>query len=72
MNTTSTYRVRTGHGTVHLMSATRSFQFYGRTRTNDPAYASGKAECGALTSAAASLTTDSITCTKCSALVGRV
>lgn len=66
MNTTqSTFQVRTAHGTIHRMNATRSFQFYGRTRTNNPDQVCGKADCGALTSAAAKITTEAVTCPKC-------
>ena len=68
MENGSTYNVRTAHGTVHRMTTGRTFKQYGSTRTNrGPVSPCGKADCGALTSAAAKVTSEPVDCPKCEA-----
>jgi hypothetical protein len=66
--TASAYNVRTAAGTVHRMTTGRTFRQYGATRTNrGPSSPCGKADCGALTSAAAAVTDQAVNCPKCGA-----
>ena len=60
-----TYNVRTAHGTVHQMTAGRTFTMRGSARVNKPEVVNGKADCGALTSSAASHTTEAVNCKSC-------
>lgn len=59
------YNVRTGSGTVHTFTAGRARTVRGVRTVNRPDSPVGKADCGAITSAAATLTDEPATCPKC-------
>lgn len=63
--TPATYNVRTGHGTVHRMTDGRTYRLHGGGCTNRLGQGAGKADCGTLTSAAATPTDQDVTCPKC-------
>ena len=57
--------VKTAHGVVHSATIGRTYKLYGMPQVNRERVAAGKADCGALTSTAAKVTTDPVTCSKC-------
>ena len=59
------YRLVTGAGIVHSMTAGRTYRLHGVEVTNKPEFVTGKADCGALTSSAARHTESDVTCEKC-------
>lgn len=59
------YRVKTAHGTVHKMTDGRKFTNAGIKVTNSRTDVRGKADCGSLTSSAATSTSDPVNCAKC-------
>lgn len=59
--------VRTGSGTIHALTIGRTYVLYGRPETNVAGSVMGAADCGARTSAAATITDDPVTCAKCAA-----
>jgi hypothetical protein len=65
-NTENIFTVRTAHGTVHALTIGRTYKMYGSPRVNKLGVPNGKADCGALTSSAATLTDEPVTCVKCS------
>lgn len=56
---------RTARGVVHALTVDRIYTTDGRHKINRPGSATGKADCGAITSGAATLTTDPVTCPRC-------
>lgn len=62
---TTTYRVKTAHGTVHSLTDGRRFTNQGLKVTNRAGRVQGKADCGSLTSSAATLTDEPVNCAKC-------
>jgi hypothetical protein len=60
-----TYRVKTAHGTVHSMTDGRKFTNGGLKVANSRSRVQGKADCGSLTSSAASFTDEPVNCAKC-------
>lgn len=65
MNPTA-INVRTATGTVHSLTVGRTYKQYGVTCTNKATSQIGRADCGAQTSSAASLTDEPVNCGKCS------
>jgi len=64
------YRVRTAHGNVHAMTDGRKFTNAGLKVANQFGRVQGKADCGSLTSSAATLTQEPVNCLKCIAANG--
>jgi hypothetical protein len=65
MPTTETHNVRTAHGTIHRLTAGRAYTHRGYPTANKAGSKCGKADCGALTSAAARVTDEPVNCPKC-------
>lgn len=62
-----TFNVRTGSGVVHSLTEGRTYTQRGERSTNRRDSMIGRADCGAQTSSAASLTDAAVTCPKCEA-----
>lgn len=60
-----TQNVRTAHGTIHTATIGRTYKIHGLPQKNRAGSATNKADCGALTSMAAEIVTDPVTCLKC-------
>lgn len=69
MSTTQRTHVRTARGTVHALTVGRTYTLQGYRTTNRAGSVTGKADCGALTSGAATHTTEPVTCARCNARV---
>lgn len=57
--------VRTARGTIHTLTIGREYRLHGYPCVNREGAETGKADCGSLTSGAAEVTTDAVTCPKC-------
>jgi hypothetical protein len=57
--------VRTARGVIHALTVGREYTLQGYRTTNRVEFVTGKADCGALTSGAATHTTDPVTCPRC-------
>lgn len=57
--------VRTATGTVHHLTVGRTYKQHGATYANKYGERIGRADCGAQTSSAATLTDEPVNCSKC-------
>lgn len=63
--TATTYRVRSAHGRIHILVDGRKYKVHGILFVNRADSMCGRADCGAVTSTAATLTHEPANCERC-------
>lgn len=57
--------VRTSRGVIHALEPGRNYTDQGRRTMNIAGFPSGKADCGSITSGAATVTDEPVNCPRC-------